>query len=286
MPLLYYWRRDNYLRDLDLGAGYHLNQDNPVMHDIDRGDSLWAFTRTADGRYVLAAELVVQAKTLNRPDFRYGDYRVWGDVDQSRYFRVEGAPSVEQIIRSLSIRAEARVLGRSFQGHAAVRQIMEEDHRVLREAARDLPREPRARILPEEKLEAALIMNDRSAVEELVRDESPGVAEERKQYLYEEAPRRNPDLVDRLQHLYDGHCQVCRWNPVDEYGEPLCEGHHIQWLSRGGDDALDNLMLVCPNHHRAIHRCDAPLDWGDLAYDFGTHREAVAMDRHLEPSVG
>jgi Predicted restriction endonuclease len=156
---------------------------------------------------------------------------------------------------------------------------------VLREAARDLPREPRARILPEEKLEAALIMDDRSAVEALVRDESPGVAEERKQYLYEEAPRRNPDLVDRLQHLYDGHCQVCRWNPVDEYGEPLCEGHHIQWLSRGGDDALDNLMLVCPNH-RAIHRCDALLDWDDLAYDFGTHREAVAMDRHLEPSVG
>ncbi|PSQ71527.1 MAG: hypothetical protein BRD31_02605, partial [Bacteroidetes bacterium QH_2_64_26] len=96
------------------------------------------------------------------------------------------------------------------------------------------PLEPRARILPEEKLEAALIMDDRSAVEELVRDESLGVAEERKQYLYKEALRRNPDLVDRLQHLYDGHCQVCRWSPVDEYGEPLCEGHQIQWLSRGG----------------------------------------------------
>ncbi|PSQ67417.1 MAG: hypothetical protein BRD32_00725, partial [Bacteroidetes bacterium QH_2_64_74] len=63
MPLLYYWRRDNYVRDLDLGAGYHLNQDNPVMHEVARGNSLWAFTRTADGRYVLAAELIVQAKT-------------------------------------------------------------------------------------------------------------------------------------------------------------------------------------------------------------------------------
>lgn len=282
MPLLYYWRRDNYQQDLDLGAGYHLNQDNPVMHGVEIGDSLWAFTRTSDGRYVLAAELVVQAKTMNHPDFRYGDYRVWGDVDRSRYFRVEGAPSVEQVIRSLSIRTEARVLGRSFQGHAAVREITEEDHRVLREAARDLPLEPRARILPEEKLEAALIMGDRSSVERLVRDEDPGVAEERKQYLYEEAPRRNPDLVDRLQDLYGGRCQVCQWNPVDVYGEPLCEGHHIQWLSRGGDDALDNLMLVCPNHHRAIHRCDAPLDWGDLAYDFGGHRETVALDHHLE----
>ena len=198
MPLLYYWRRDNYVRDLDLGAGYHLNQDNPVMHEVAGGDSLWAFTRTTDGRYVLAAELIVQAKTKNRPDFRYGTYRVWGDVDRSRYFRVEGAPSVEQIIRSLSIRAEARVLGRSFQGHAAVRKITDDDHRILREAARDLPLEPRARILPEEKLEAALIMGDRSSAERLVREEKPGVAEERKQYLYEEAARRNPDLVEPI----------------------------------------------------------------------------------------
>ncbi|MEZ4464845.1 MAG: hypothetical protein R3F43_10170 [bacterium] len=22
-------------------------------------------------------------------------------------------------------------------------------------------------------------------------------------------------------------------------------------------------MLLCPNHHRAVHRCDAPSDWAD-----------------------
>jgi len=167
------------------------------MHEVPTGDSLRAFTRTADGRYALAAELVVQAKTMNHPDFRYSDYRVWGDVDRSRYFRAEVAPSVEQVIRSLSIKADAQVLGRSFQGHAAVRKITEDDQRILREVARDLPLEPRARILPEEKLEAALIMGDGSAVERLVRDEEPGIAEQRKQYLYEEAysksrPRRRP----------------------------------------------------------------------------------------------
>jgi hypothetical protein len=25
----------------------------------------------------------------------------------------------------------------------------------------------------------------------------------------------------------------------------------VRWLSRGGEDALTNLVLVCPNHHRA-----------------------------------
>jgi 5-methylcytosine-specific restriction enzyme A len=76
MPLLYYWRGDIYRRDLDMGAGYHLNQKSARMHQIGIGDSLWAFTRTKEGRYVLAAELVVKAKTENIPKFIYGRYRV------------------------------------------------------------------------------------------------------------------------------------------------------------------------------------------------------------------
>jgi 5-methylcytosine-specific restriction enzyme A len=53
MPLLYYWRGDNYRRDLDFGAGYHLNQANPLMHEINMGDSLWAFTRRRDVARIL-----------------------------------------------------------------------------------------------------------------------------------------------------------------------------------------------------------------------------------------
>lgn len=252
------------------------------MHSVEKGDSLWAFTRATDGRYVLAAELVVRAKTQNRPDFRYGDYRVWGDINRSRYFRVEGAPGVEQVIRSLSIRTKARVLGRSFQGHAAVREITEQDHRKLTSVAASLSEEPRAALLPEKTLEAALYRRDRNAVAGLVHEANHGLSEDRRRTITREVPERNRSLVERLQQTYDGRCQVCQWDPVDEYGESLCEGHHIQWWSRGGDDALDNLMLVCPNHHRAIHQCDAPLDWGDMAYDFGAHREAVALNRHLE----
>ena len=37
MSLLYYWRRDNYIRDLAMGAGYHLNQANPFLHRIEIG---------------------------------------------------------------------------------------------------------------------------------------------------------------------------------------------------------------------------------------------------------
>jgi hypothetical protein len=56
MPLIYYWRDDNYRRDLDFGVGYHLNQGNPLLHDIELGDSLWAFTRTKNGSRLSGGE--------------------------------------------------------------------------------------------------------------------------------------------------------------------------------------------------------------------------------------
>src|SRR5438552_2231721 len=77
MPLLYYWRPDNYARDRRFGFGYHLNQNSPRMADASPGDSLWAFTRRrGDGLYVLAAELVVRALTRNPPNYHYGTYRI------------------------------------------------------------------------------------------------------------------------------------------------------------------------------------------------------------------
>jgi 5-methylcytosine-specific restriction enzyme A len=45
MPLLYYWRPDNYARDHRFGFGYHLNQSSPAMRLSGPGDSLWAFTQ-------------------------------------------------------------------------------------------------------------------------------------------------------------------------------------------------------------------------------------------------
>lgn len=282
MALLYYWRADNYRRDLDMGAGYHLNQANPLLHRIEIGDSLWAFTRNNAGQYALAAELVVKAKTQNPPKFRYGRYRLWGNIHYSRYFQVEGQPGIEQIIRALSCKTNARALGQSFQGYNAVKLINQQDHLLLQVAAQDLPLEPRARILPEERLEAALLLNDRDAVEKLILKERPGIAEQRAKYLYTQASKRDHRLVDELQDLYNGQCQICLWHPRQNYGHTLCHGHHIQWLSRGGDDQLLNMILVCPNHHIAIHKIDAPFDFGDMAFDFGIRRERLLLDLHLK----
>lgn len=286
MHLLYYWKPDNYRHDLDFGAGYHLNQKNPLLHEIGIGESLWAFTRNAAGRYVLAAELVAAAKTHNPPDFVYGEHRVWGNLNISRYFKTEGQPSIEQVIRELSPKTNARYLGQSFQGLAAVRRLTPTDHEILSSLSRNLPQESRARILPEERLEAALLLGDRQKVYDLIEDEKPGAAEERRKYLYQEAPTRNRQLADELQSIYEGCCQLCGWDPRDEYDCNLCHAHHIHWLSRGGSDDLENLMLVCPNHHGAIHRRDAQFDFRSGRYDFGVHTERIVLNKHLPLWMG
>lgn len=284
MPLLYYWRRDNYRRDLDQGVGYHLNQANPLLQAVDLGDSMWAFTQAQNGRYALATELVISARTRNPANFRYGPYRVWGDLRLSRYFAVADQPDLTPVVRSLRIPTGGNVLGQAFQGHAAVRRISSQDHAVLAAYARALPKEPRARLLPEERLETLLDSGDEAAVARLLRDEPSGVAAERRSYLLQQASSsaqlRDRRLVAELRELYAGACQLCGWTPRPSYGVDLCEAHHVRWLSRGGADELANLMLVCPNHHRAIHRLDAPYDFGVDGFLFGAMIERVSVSHH------
>jgi 5-methylcytosine-specific restriction enzyme A len=68
------------------------------------------------------------------------------------------------------------LLGRAFQGHAAVRRITDTDHRILAAYAERLPPDPRARLVPEERLEALVLAGDEEAVGALMRDENSGLA--------------------------------------------------------------------------------------------------------------
>jgi hypothetical protein len=281
MPLLYYWRGDNYKRDLDHGVGFHLNQASSVLHEIAIGEPLWAFTRTGRGRYVLAAELVASAKTRNPPSYRYGPYRLWGDLRRSRYFAVDEQPDITTLIKSLSIPAAGDVLGRAFQGFAAVRRISSDDSKTLARYATRLPLEPRARLLPEERLEALLLAGDEEAVASLLQAEPAGIADARKRYLLASSTQRDRRLVEDLRSVYSGECQICSWSPRRVYGAELCEGHHVHWLSRGGPDDVSNMVLLCPNHHRAVHRCDAPFDYEANGFVFpGGHIEALSHIAH------
>lgn len=232
-------------------------------------------------RSTFSAELVIRAVTRNPATFRYGRWRVWGDLARSRYFDVAAGPRVEPLIKALGIKASASRLGQSFQGHAAVRPMSESSHRMLAHYARELPVLKSVSLYPEDEFEARLVHGEQAR--DLVLKESPSSQNQRIRYLYESVDvqrlRRN---VLELQDIYGGKCQVCLYDPKARYGHRTCHGHHIEWLSRGGEDSLDNMVLICPNHHSAIHRDDAVFDYADFTFAFRNGvREPLTVNWHL-----
>lgn len=262
MDVLYFWRRDNYQRDQRFGFGYHLNQNSPVLSRVQEGDTVWAFTRDSRGRYVLAAALVVRAVTRNPPSY-----------------------GAEELIRQLKLTARARNLGQSFQGPRAVRPLGSSDSQLMAEFSAELPGLERVGIYPEDEFEARLLLG--ADVRKLLIPDGSEAYAVRMRYLFDTVNvTRARRHVQWLQKRYGGRCQICLFDPRARYDRGLCHGHHIQWLSRGGEDSVENMVLICPNHHTAVHQADAVFDYADLTFRFSNGLiEGIQLNRHLRPAA-
>lgn len=77
---------------------------------------------------------------------------------------------------------------------------------------------------------------------------------------------RNAYVSEYAKRRANGICQLCeREAPFkNKDGEPYLETHHIEWLSRGGTDTLDNTVALCPNCHRKMHALDLEGDRSKL----------------------
>lgn len=66
---------------------------------------------------------------------------------------------------------------------------------------------------------------------------------------------RNEYVVCLAKRRANGVCQLCLNSApfVDLNGDPFLETHHIVWLSKGGDDTIENTIALCPNCHRKMH---------------------------------
>jgi hypothetical protein len=72
-----------------------------------------------------------------------------------------------------------------------------------------------------------------------------------------------------LKKLYNHHCQICGSTPFGgELGSDISEAHHIKFLSKDGTDYRDNMMLLCPNHHTAVHLRSPTFNWATLCFEF------------------
>jgi len=291
MDALMIWKYSNYLSDINAGAGFHFNSNQSRLHTaLNIGDSLWLVTRVVVGgvnQYRLAARLVVRSKTINAPNYKYGSYRVWGDVNKSSYFRIEetSEADVYELLRLLemetgSLADKSRV--NLFHGMQTMRSISPKSSRLLESFSAQLPLEMRAyQVIDETKLEKAYASDSPEQLDLLIKEQPVGYGESKKEDI-RQAYERNRKLVRDLQNLYKGRCQVTGHDSPVLYGVPTAEAHHVVYRSRGGLDEFENLVLVCPNLHAALHAAEANFDYSKLAFIFPNGRvEPLVINEHL-----
>ncbi|OHW61365.1 HNH endonuclease [Andreesenia angusta] len=79
---------------------------------------------------------------------------------------------------------------------------------------------------------------------------TPAIKEEKTVYLF----KRNNVLADDLKRRYDNTCQICGERLSLRHNKSYSEVHHIQPLSLDGPDIPENMIVLCPNHHKLFDR--------------------------------
>jgi len=73
---------------------------------------------------------------------------------------------------------------------------------------------------------------------------------------------RDPLISEYVKRKANGVCTLCEKEApfLDKSKKPFLEVHHIEWLSNGGEDTLENTVALCPNCHRKMHHLNLTRD--------------------------
>lgn len=101
-----------------------------------------------------------------------------------------------------------------------------------------------------------IIDKESSLIEEDLNDKEWGDEKENEKYISNNIIyRRDPKIKEMAMKRSMGKCELCNKKApfIDKDGNPFLESHHIEYLSAGGKDILNNVVVLCPNCHRRIH---------------------------------
>ena len=95
--------------------------------------------------------------------------------------------------------------------------------------------------------------------------------------------RLNKKIGDSLKSIYNYRCQICGQAIGEQYGGHVVKAHHIHYFVTSLNNDAANQLIVCPNHHRIIHKRD-PV-WNDkrLEYTYPNgFTEGLVLNYHLQ----
>lgn len=65
--------------------------------------------------------------------------------------------------------------------------------------------------------------------------------------------KRFQKIINVIKAKNNYKCQICGYTFLMDNGKKYCEAHHIKMLSQGGSQNVDNVIILCSNHHRMFH---------------------------------
>jgi 5-methylcytosine-specific restriction enzyme A len=92
----------------------------------------------------------------------------------------------------------------------------------------------------------------------------------------------NRAIGESLKLLYNYRCQICGENIGVRYGVNIVESHHIEPFVESLNNNPENQVIICPNHHRIIHRARPVFVRRKLIFVYNNGvEERIMVNQHL-----
>lgn len=89
-------------------------------------------------------------------------------------------------------------------------------------------------------------------------------------------------IGENLKLFYSYKCQICGDNFSKKYNCTIAEAHHIDFFVNSLNNDASNITVLCPNHHRIIHKVNPTFKRESLAFFYPNGlEERLALNKHL-----
>lgn len=86
-----------------------------------------------------------------------------------------------------------------------------------------------------------------------------------------------------LKKLYNFRCQICGQLISAPYGDkPVVDAHHIDFFTQSLNNNYNNVIILCPNHHRVVHTYQPLFKRQTKLFEYPNgYKEKVLLNFHL-----
>ena len=93
-------------------------------------------------------------------------------------------------------------------------------------------------------------------------------------------------IGESLKLFYNYKCQICGDNFVKKYNCLIAESHHIDFFVRSLNNDANNIVILCPNHHRVMHKANPVFEREKFTFIYSNGlKEKVILNKHLQSTV-